>query len=73
MSQTLENILKELETLTAEESLILLNRLGQHLQRNLKEKGEVSSVQARLDWQSANAEEIIASLKASRLERELEL
>ena len=73
MSQTLENILKELETLTAEESLILLNRLGQHLQRNPKEKGEVSSVQARLDWQSANAEEIIASLKASRLERELEL
>ncbi|NWJ98698.1 MAG: hypothetical protein HXX20_23365 [Chloroflexi bacterium] len=73
MSAILENILKELEALTAEESLILLTRLSQHLQHSLK--GTVGATEARpvqepLDWQSVSAEEIIASLKASQVERE---
>jgi hypothetical protein len=43
MSAILENILKELEELTAQESLILLTRLSQHLQRKgLPELGNPS-------------------------------
>jgi hypothetical protein len=43
MSAILENILKEPEELTAQESLILLTRLSQHLQRKgLTELGKAS-------------------------------
>jgi hypothetical protein len=76
MSAILENMLKELEALTAEESLILLTRLSQHLQHSLKETGgatEAEQVQEPLDWQAASAEEIIANLKTSRVEREHDL
>jgi hypothetical protein len=76
MSLILENMLKELEALTAEESLILLTRLSQHLQRNLRGTvgaTEVAPMQEPLDWQSASAEEIIGNLKASRVEREHDL
>ena len=67
MSVILENILKELEELTAEESLVLLTRLSQHLQHSLKATTLGVTASRRVEIPGAyrpTAEQVTAHLKA---------